>query len=207
MCDYDALLRLPANSNRPLETTLRDASYDDKNREYMVLAPERAIDMDAAMRSYVQSLPGQDGCPRSVDAMAVGPTGKRYLIEFKNGAVSKDEVLNKLYATLLMLQDVCGLTVEDARKMVVFVLVYNQLKLGGQGVASRNPAKRVNSTDSFGKIREGVSARARTSASRLPKAVRGMGNSIENIFVSEYIPCDKREFERKLAEVLNCEAS
>lgn len=89
MLNIDALNQLEASKAGLVQSTVREASYDDRNREYMVTVTASAFDMDAAMRSYVGSLPEQDGCPRSVDALFCGADGGYYLPEFKNGAVKK----------------------------------------------------------------------------------------------------------------------
>ncbi len=202
MLNIDALNQLEMSKVGPVQSTVRETSYDDKNNEYMVTMPAPAFDMDAAMRSYVESLPGQDGCPRSIDALLCGANGNYYLLEFKNGSVKKDEVLNKLYATLLMLQDVCSLSLDDARSDFVFVLVYDKAKLGGQGNGTGSSDRRVNDARYFGRIRHNVARHAKTDTRSVPKRIRGMGNSIKNIFVKDYICCDRSDFEDVLSEAL-----
>lgn len=139
----------------------------------------------------------------TIDALLCGKNGTDYLIEFKNGSVKKDEVLNKLYATLLMLQDVCELSVTDARKGLVFVLVYNGAKLGGQGANSSTPSKRVNDAPRFGLIRQGVTKHTGVNEKYAPRPVRGIGNSVKGIFVKDYIHCDKNDFEDILTDALS----
>ena len=101
-----------------------------------------------------------------------------------------------------MLQDVGGLSGEDARSKFVFVLVYNGVKLGGQGSAN-SPNRRVNEAQHFGHIRRSVTKHAKTNDGSAPRIILGIGNSIKNIFVNNYIYCDKSNFDDALCGVLD----
>lgn len=198
MFDHEALKKASSRYT----TTLRETSCDDKNRKYMVDSTAAAVNVDRMMVDYVDALPHQDGRPRSVDAMIEKEDGTECLIEFKNGGVSKDEVLNKLYATLLMLQDKFGLSVEYAREHVSFVLVYNREKYGGRGAAANDPMRRVNQSPGYGAIQNSVMGRSKETIARHPKHLRGIGNSVEGIFVKDCNLCDKSDFETVIQRVV-----
>lgn len=199
MFDHDALRR----ASSQYTTTLHETSLDDRNQRYMVESTVEAVNVDQMMKDYVQNLPRQDGRPRSVDAMVKKADGTECLIEFKNGNVSKDEVLNKLYATLLMFQDAYGLPVEYAREHISFVLVYNREKYGGRGAATNDPKRRVNQAPGYGTFQNSVMERAKESTIRAPKHIRGIGNSVEGIFVRDYTPYDKGDFEAVIHDLVS----
>jgi len=199
MFDHESLKRASAK----YITTLHDASRDDKNQKYMVDSTVKAVNVDQMMKDYVKALPLQDGRPRSVDAMVEKADGTECLIEFKNGNVSKDEVLNKLYATLLMFQDDYGLPVEYARQHISFVLVYNREKYGGRGAATNDPKRRVNQAPGFGNIQNSVMGRSKDTIVRHPKHIRGIGNSVEGIFVRDCNLCDKSDFDAVIQRVIS----
>ncbi len=199
MFDHEALRRASAQ----YKTTLRETSCDDKNRKHMVDSTAEAVNVDQMMVDYVDALPLQDGRPRSVDAMIEKADGTECLIEFKNGSVSKDEVLNKLYATLLMFQDKYGLPVEYAREHISFVLVYNREKYGGRGAAASDPKRRVNQAPGYGAIQVSVMGRSKESSVRHPKHLRGIGNSVEGVFVRDCNLCDKSDFETVIQRVVS----
>lgn len=115
----------------------------------------------------------------------------------RKGNVSKDAILNKLYATLLMLEDAYGFTVAYAREHVTFVVVYNRDKLRGRGGGSSDPKRRLNASNSFADIQRDIVSRSKSPVDLVPRGIRNMGNSIEGVFVKEYIYCDKSEFESK----------
>lgn len=108
--------------------TLRKASYDDKNQEYMCDSGMKVINFDKIPNEYARGR-GWRGVPSSNDALYISAENKWYFVEFKNGEVKKEQIYRKLYDSLIMLIE-CGIIpdFEFLRENVYYILVYNSNK-------------------------------------------------------------------------------
>ena len=59
------------------------------------------------------------------------------MIEFKNGAIDKDEIRNKIIESLIIFNDLTQSKIEDTRQNMDFVLVYNSDKIHHNEVGER----------------------------------------------------------------------
>lgn len=108
--------------------TIRATSYDSAKNEYMTESEISVINFDEAKTCYMRRFtPPED--MKSVDAVACGENGEIYMIEFKNGNCSGDDIRMKIKDSVLILCDLCGKRLEDARNEIVFVLVINSESL------------------------------------------------------------------------------
>ncbi len=108
-------------------TTLKAASEDSTNREYMTESKLLVVNFDRVKRSYLNDLGYSEETAASVDALAKSRDGNIYMIEFKNGdckAQARD-IRMKIKDSLLIWCDICRKRLDDARKEIVFVLVMN----------------------------------------------------------------------------------
>lgn len=105
--------------------TLKTASRDDTKREYMCDSSLQVINFDRVPNEYSKGK-GWRGVPKSNDALYIDSSGKWYFIEFKNGAVKKDNIYRKLYDSLVMIYEM-GLIPDFnfSRNNINYILVYN----------------------------------------------------------------------------------
>lgn len=123
--DYRGYSILLANTG-----TLKEASYDSEHGEYMTMleTPEVVL-FDDASDSYAAHCGISSKC--SVDALHNPCADALFLIEFKNGAITKAEryaIYRKIYDSLLILSDITGLKLSDYRLHADFILVFNRGK-------------------------------------------------------------------------------
>lgn len=108
--------------------TLKKASLDDANREYMCESRLEVVDFDKIPQEYARGK-GWSGVPSSNDALYISPDQEWYFIEFKNGEVKKDQVYKKMYDSLVMLLEMKIVPdFEFIRNKISYILVYNALK-------------------------------------------------------------------------------
>lgn len=114
--------------NYDIKTTLTIASSDDYGNS-VVESTQEVYDFDKiteiVAKNYRVSRP-QESC----DALYIKDTGNIYLMEFKNtpkGHVPKNSVKKKAYDSIMTLM--CAfcpeMSLEDMRKKVTFIFVYN----------------------------------------------------------------------------------
>lgn len=109
--------------------TLKNISYDKAHDEYMVESSVIAIDFDEVVKEYKGERQLYQ-IPKSNDALVFEEGGRIFFVEFKNGAMKSqvDSCKIKIYDSNLILMDLTGISVEDLRKSVEYVLVYNEKK-------------------------------------------------------------------------------
>lgn len=114
-------------------STMRETSYDSDNKEYMSLSDIEVIDFDNVKGEYVSKKYWPDSQKpidhiRSCDTFYISDDDKFYLIEFKNGKISRKkqyQIYEKIYDSFIILLDVFNMTVSDWRIKTEFILVYN----------------------------------------------------------------------------------
>jgi hypothetical protein len=107
--------------------SLRKTSKDnhDSNDFYMTNSALSVNNFDLVKDKYIRELSLSEH-PKSSDAFYVSNSGKMYLIEFKNGKVDRNEVLIKIFDSLLILTDILSENISYTRQNLSFILVYNE---------------------------------------------------------------------------------
>ncbi|MBR3602494.1 MAG: hypothetical protein IKL49_09280 [Lachnospiraceae bacterium] len=108
--------------------TLKKASMDTTNKEPMCESSIKVVDFDKIPNEFARGK-GWRGVPKSNDALYIDIKGIWHFIEFKNGNVYKDEVVRKIYDSIIMLVE-WGIIpdYEFVRKNINYILVYNEGK-------------------------------------------------------------------------------
>lgn len=115
------------NLNHPeFEITLKEASKDGTNNEYMTDSEKIVIDFDKVKDKYTQCFRPAD-TPASNDVLAK-KDDQFYFIEFKNGSVNKYNIMKKIYDSLLIFMDIQDKNISFTRENVNFILVYDYEK-------------------------------------------------------------------------------
>ena len=122
-------------TGKGVRTLLRDASVDDSGgtRVYMTESKAIVVDFDRVKREYMNRYHFSEEDAKSVDAlfeMVSSPDhpSELVLVEFKNGKVDNRDIERKARDSVLIFQSITGTQLEDTRKHVRFVLVYNEEK-------------------------------------------------------------------------------
>ena len=123
------------NSRRVL-STMREVSVDDSNaaeKEYMTDSNAEVINFDLVKREYMNSLRMSEEGAKSVDGLFQAKNDSLddaaiYMIEFKNGNIENRDIERKVRDSVLIFQSITGTQLEDTRKNVTFVLMYNSEK-------------------------------------------------------------------------------
>ena len=110
-------------------TTLQETSKDNHNNTaiYMTNSNLEVVNFDLVKNEYCKNL-GLDNVASSVDALFFKEENI-YFIEFKNGRIEKNEVVKKMYDSLLMFSDISQKDISYFRKHLHFILVYNDEKV------------------------------------------------------------------------------
>lgn len=109
-------------------TSLKETSRDSNNKECMTESNITVINFDDAKARYMSRFKPSENM-KSVDALARGEDDIPYMIEFKNGNIDGADIRSKIKDSVLILCDLCGKRIEDARNEIVFVLVINLSKV------------------------------------------------------------------------------
>lgn len=158
--------------------TLKDASKDDCNGEYMTESDLRTIKFDSVKVKYAKKyFPGKTHEYKSVDAL-LQTNDNVYFIEFKNGKLGGEEraeVREKLSNTLLLFSDILETTFSKFRDHSIFILVYNSENVDGQ-------------KKSFNKIVQNVYERSELKNKRfnLKKLAPFLVNNVETYTKEEF---------------------
>lgn len=113
-------------------TSFKETSKDTDSGtvKYMTQSEVEVINFDKVKEDYIRGMK-LSATPCSSDALYIKNEGKLYFVEFKNGFMKKDKVFNvynKIYDSLLILNDIIGENISFCREHVNFMLVYNESK-------------------------------------------------------------------------------
>lgn len=129
MSSIKTLSNDPAFSNH-IET-LEELSRDDSHGHAVTRSQINAISFDEVRNAYVAPLKLKNG-PNSMDAICIftdGGDSSLAFIEFKNGKLdARDafEIRKKIYDTLLIFQDLTGISLTTLRAHAACILVYRR---------------------------------------------------------------------------------
>jgi len=109
-------------------STLKVASYDSDNDEYMTENETEVVNLDTYAKTISKTSP-----PKSCDALFFYEAEQKwYLIEFKNGNLmgeyQKYKIKEKIFESLLLLTKELDETIDFFQKNMTFILVYNKSK-------------------------------------------------------------------------------
>ena len=108
--------------------TLKKASMDKTNHQTMCDSHIKVVEFDKIPDEYARGK-GWRGVPKSNDALYIDTKDEWFFVEFKNGAVKKDEIYRKMYDSLIMLVELEIIPNFDfARNNINYILVYNEGK-------------------------------------------------------------------------------
>lgn len=112
------------------QATLKETSYDDDKKEYMVEYTDLVIDFDKVKENYCEKYGSHKEASKSADALVVNKNGKIVFIEFKNGQLKgkTSGLKSKLRDSLLIFCDINGLNLKFTRENIEYILVYNDSK-------------------------------------------------------------------------------
>lgn len=111
------------------KSDLKTVSFDSAHEESMVDSNEVIYNFDLIQEKYYK-LHNSSKPLASMDGLIVSGN-RQYFIEFKNGCIdkkTKDNIKAKIPASLWTFMDLNHMRVEDIRKTVDFILVYNDEK-------------------------------------------------------------------------------
>lgn len=111
-------------------STLKETSADKSKgkKVYMTESLLDAVNFDDVKDEYVKNLRLSE-IPKSNDALFSDDKGSLIFVEFKNGFMDRCEqfcVQKKVYDSVLVFTDITSLKISDMRKMVKYILVYNE---------------------------------------------------------------------------------
>lgn len=123
-------------SNPSYLVTLKKASHDDTNDEYMVTDTIEVIDFDMIKDEFCKN--NILISAKSNDVLYI-KDDKYLFIEFKNGNIDirkTHELKQKNYDSTIILSDILNLSVKDFKEKVNYLLVYRneKVKISGEKV-------------------------------------------------------------------------
>lgn len=112
-------------------TSMKKASKDDANNEYMTECQKPVINFDKVVENYCKGI--HISIVGSNDALVIHEDGDTAtFIEFKNGRIndtaSRNKILKKIYDSLLIFSDITNKNISETRKHMNYILVYNDVK-------------------------------------------------------------------------------
>lgn len=128
------LLEINDSDNYNLEATLKETSlskvkksdFEEYITTYMTDAENKVINADKLIKKY-NSKYNFKVKVSSVDAIYKFTNGNIYLIEFKSGSVSKEDVYKKAYDTYIALLELKLIkNINDSKKRAVYIMVYKE---------------------------------------------------------------------------------
>lgn len=112
-------------------STLKETSLDDRDgsvNAYMTDSMLDVVDFDGVKEEYIRDLQLCE-TPKSNDALFNDGCGCLVFAEFKNGFINRTEqfsIRKKIYDSVLMFSDITSMGISEMRKMVKYILVYNE---------------------------------------------------------------------------------
>lgn len=167
--------------------TFQETSKDTDSGEikYMMQSDVEVVNFDNVKNDYIQGMK-LSNTPCSNDALYIDEQGEYFFVEFKNGVMKKDKIFNvynKIYDSLLIINDIIGENISFCREHVNFILVYNE---------SKNPDDHTkpveNSRVAIGKY---------FSAKASKKFVRFDLNRLKKIYFKDIYTYTEKEFEEE----------
>ena len=128
------LLEINDSDNYNLEATLKETSlskvkksdFEEYITTYMTDAENKVINADKLIKKY-NSKYNFKVKVSSVDAIYKFTNGDIYLIEFKSGSVSKEDVYKKAYDTYIALLELKLIkNINDSKRRAVYIMVYKE---------------------------------------------------------------------------------
>lgn len=128
------LLEINDSDNYNLEATLKETSLSKVKKSdseeyittYMTDAENKVINADKLIKKY-NSKYNFKVKVSSVDAIYKFTNGNIYLIEFKSGSVSKEDVYKKAYDTYIALLELKLIkNINDSKRRAVYIMVYKE---------------------------------------------------------------------------------
>ena len=128
------LLEINDSDNYNLEATLKETSlskvkksdFEEYITTYMTDAENKVINADKLIKKY-NSKYNFKVKVSSVDAIYKFTNGNIYLIEFKSGSVSKEDVYKKAYDTYIALLELKLIkNINDSKRRAVYIMVYKE---------------------------------------------------------------------------------
>lgn len=107
--------------------TLREASCDQTNQEYMLESEISVVNFDKVKREYVNTFKCSENLATSVDAL-IFLADRDLFIEFKNGVVNNRDLRDKARDSLLIFLDIVKEDLSYSRENVQYIVVYNYEK-------------------------------------------------------------------------------
>ena len=108
-------------------TTLKRASFDKTNKQYMTESTIEVIDFDKIPNEYARGK-HWPGVPKSNDALFIDHATWTF-IEFKNGKVEKDDIYRKIYDSIIMMLELNIIpSIDFVRNSVNYILVCNNTR-------------------------------------------------------------------------------
>ncbi|MEI0538306.1 hypothetical protein [Brachyspira pulli] len=128
------LLEINDSDNYNLEATLKETSLSKVKKSdseeyittYMTDAENKVINADKLIKKY-NSKYNFKVKVSSVDAIYKFTNGNIYLIEFKSGSVSKEDVYKKAYDTYIALLELKLIkNINNSKRRAVYIMVYKE---------------------------------------------------------------------------------
>ena len=161
---------------RECRDSLKNTSWDQENREYMLASELNVISFDEMKEAYLKNLGMNEDMANSADAMTFDDD-YTYLIEFKNGEdIDNVQIENKVKDSVTILCDEWNRTVSNTREDVIFVLVYNESR------------KKIHGLEKIAINRANQSGR--------PHTYYGLYKA--NVYVKKAVVLSRDEFQKKL---------
>lgn len=170
-------------------TTLKETSYDKRNRIYMCESDLKVVDFDKLKDEYIKGLKLSDA-PSSCDSLYLELKDRIVFIEFKNGKVEKYNIRKKIYDSILIFSDIEGYGISETRKKVDFILVYNYENNKNNRDYIGDSKKNIQESESFKIFGDKVSGYAKEPIIRF-----GI-NDFKNYLVKNIYTYTKEEFEK-----------
>ena len=123
-------------NNGRVFSTLHNTSLDESdenNKVFMTESNAKVVDFDRVKRIYMNEHGMSENEAKSVDALFQvsifdDNDSGIYMVEFKNGKVENRDIERKARDSILIFQSITNSQLENTRKNVHFVLVYNEEK-------------------------------------------------------------------------------
>lgn len=132
--------------------SIKEVSYDDKNKEYMITSQLQVINFDKVKKEYCKNFSIKSP-PKSCDGLYISGD-KIFLLEFKNGKVDSFDVGRKIYDSILIFSDLTESRISETRKNVEYILIYNKEKNNSGREDEKNSARNIQQSENYEKLEQ-----------------------------------------------------